>query len=64
MTQDTRPGASEIITFVAAALCAVLGLFVSPRYGGVTWLVLVIAALLFWQGASLRRRRTEPFQPR
>ena len=63
MTQYTRPGASEIVTFVTAAFCAVLGLVVSPMYGGATWLVLAIAALLFWQGVALRRRRTEPTQP-
>ncbi|UER54109.1 hypothetical protein HJG43_05615 [Kineosporiaceae bacterium SCSIO 59966] len=60
MTQYTRPGASEIVSFVAAALCVFLGLVVSPRYGGATWLVLTIAALLFWQGAALRRCRTAP----
>ncbi|MCM3661633.1 hypothetical protein M3148_11620 [Georgenia satyanarayanai] len=58
MDQHTRPGVSEIVTFVAAALCAVLGLLVSPRYGGATWLVLAVAALLLWQGVTLRRRRT------
>lgn len=63
MTQYTRPGASEIVTFAAAALCAVLGLLVSPRYGGATWLVLAVAALLFWQGAALRRRRSGPAHP-
>ncbi|WP_454085911.1 hypothetical protein [Georgenia sp. Marseille-Q6866] len=58
MNQQARPGASEIVTFAAAALCAVLGLFVSPRYGGATWVVLAVAALLVWQGVTLRRRRT------
>lgn len=60
MNQQARPGVSEIVTFAAAALCAALGLFVSPRYGGATWVVLAVAALLVWQGFVLRRRRTGP----
>lgn len=63
MTTQARPSTTEVITFVMAAVCAVLGLVVSPQQGGITWLVLLVAALLAWQGVMLRRRRLGPARP-
>lgn len=57
MRNRDRVTAAEAVTFVVAALCVVLGVVVTPRTGGVTWVVLGVAALLVWQGLTLRRRR-------
>lgn len=53
----TRPGIAESVFFVFAGLCAVLAIVVAPLAGGTSWVGLVIAALLGWQGYRLRKER-------
>jgi uncharacterized membrane protein len=57
MTTRNRASVSEVVTFAVAGLCLVLGIVVAPMAGGATWVVLAVAALLAWQGVTLRRRR-------
>ena len=56
-TQSTRPSTSEIVIFVFAGLCVVLGVVVAPLTGGIGWIGLLIAAVLGWQGYRLRKER-------
>lgn len=56
-SQAAGPGTTEIVFFIFAGLCAVLAIVIAPLTGGTSWVGLVIAALLGWQGYRLRKER-------
>lgn len=56
-SQIAGPGPSEYVTFIFAGLCVLLAIVVAPLTGGTSWIGLVIAALLAWQGNRLRKER-------
>lgn len=56
-SQAAGPGTTETVFFIFAGLCAVLAIVIAPMTGGTSWVGLVIAALLGWQGYRLRKER-------